>query len=178
MLSVKICSWLGRIGTVAAALLSALLVVSGVAQATCATNLVHNGDFDHGTQYWYWTANAPAKIVAGSLCSDVADNVVNFYDADLGQQNIPLAQGQSYVVSFRALASESLTVVTKVQLVTPAPPYPNELIQATAVTPSWQRFTYAFTADTTTTAGDLAFQLGGHGPGFRFCVDDVSLVAE
>jgi endoglucanase len=155
---------------------AALLAVPGAAQA-CDGNLVHNGHFNHGTEYWEWTANAPSSVVDGALCADVEDGVVNFYDADVGQEKIPLTQGRSYVLSFRASASRALTIVTKVQLVTAAPPYPNELVQATALTPSWQRFSYPFTADTSSTAGDVAFQLGGHGPALRFCVDDVSLVA-
>jgi endoglucanase len=66
-----------------------------------------------------------------------------------------------------------VTVRANVQLADP--PFTQELGAAPALTADPQEFSYTFTAAAGTTAGQVAFQVGGSATAWTFCLDNVSL---
>ncbi|MFG2038031.1 glycoside hydrolase family 9 protein [Dactylosporangium sp. NPDC048998] len=156
---------------VAAALLVVPLTAS-VAYADPPEQIV-NGTFDSGTDPWWWTGNSPAKVVDGRLCANIPAGTTNPWDAIIGQNAISLQAGESYRLAFTASGSAPVTVRANVQLADP--PYTQELSEAPALTPEPKDFSYTFTAAADTTAGQVAFQVGGSATAWTFCVDNVSL---
>jgi endoglucanase len=157
------------------AIAAALLVVpltASVAYAEPAEQIV-NGTFDSGTDPWWWTGNAPAAVVDGRLCATIPAGTTNPWDAIIGQNAINLQAGESYRLAFTASASVPVTVRANVQLADP--PYTQELSEAPALTAAPQDFSYVFTAAADTTAGQVAFQVGGSATAWTLCLDNVSL---
>ncbi|WP_223167548.1 glycoside hydrolase family 6 protein [Nonomuraea sp. SYSU D8015] len=155
--------------TVSAA--TALSVVIA-APAAAAQELVVNGTFASGTAPWWASANTSMAVDAGRLRVDVAGGTANPWDAMIGQNDIPLAEGKSYTLSFDASASAQVTAVTTVQLADS--PYTNTLTKAISLTTASKRFSFPFTSSLSTSAGQVSFQLGKNA-GFSFFVDNVSL---
>lgn len=164
-----------RVASLACAMALLLAGGSTLAQA-CAANLVANGDFHNGTTGWEWTTNIDPTAADGQLCAQVTGGTPIFYDIDVNQVNIPLAQGAKYRFSFDASATPGEQFVAKVMVVTPLPPYPNELVEQPAGSSELQHFSYEFTADTSTTDAAVSFQLGGDANTWQFCLTHVSLV--
>ncbi|MGC9669005.1 glycoside hydrolase family 9 protein [Planosporangium sp. 12N6] len=162
---------------------AAVAVVAGLALAGSLPSIAHadptdaaeqivNGSFDAGTAPWWWTGNTAGAIVGGQLCADVPAGTTNAWDVIIGQNDLRLRAGQSYAFSFTASASQPVSVRANVQLADP--PYTAQLSQ-TVTLDAAQRFSYAFTSDTDTDRGQVAFQIGGAAQPWTFCVDDVSL---
>ncbi|MFI5937902.1 glycoside hydrolase family 9 protein [Actinoplanes sp. NPDC051494] len=137
---------------------------------------IPNGDFSTGTTGWWSTDNAPLSVVGGQLCAEVPAGTGNAWDVSLGHNDIPLADGAAYELSFRAHASAPVTVRANVQL--NEAPYTAALSRAVALTTGAQAFEYAFTSSLDSAGGTLTFQLGGSAEAFTFCLDDVSLTSE
>jgi endoglucanase len=157
------------------AIAAALLVVpltASVAHADPPEQIV-NGTFDGGTDPWWWTGNAPAAAIDGKLCATIPAGTTNPWDAIIGQNAVSLQAGESYRFAFRASASTPVTVRANVQLADP--PYTQELSATPALTADLQEFAYTFTAAADTTAGQVAFQVGGSATAWTLCLDDVSL---
>jgi len=111
------------------------------------TNLIVNGDFTYALDSWTWEVDslASAEIEAGdSVCRfEIEDGGSNFEDVLLMQNNIPLIQGQNYLLEFDAWADE--TRILEVMLGEDTPPYTDySRLGYTAVHSSNNRFTYAF----------------------------------
>ncbi|WP_199442728.1 glycoside hydrolase family 9 protein [Umezawaea beigongshangensis] len=138
-----------------------------------AAEQVLNGNFDAGTAPWWWTANSPAAVVDGRLCAEVAGGTSNAWDAIIGQNAITLVDGESYEFSFTASASAPRTVLANVQLADP--PYTAQVSTPTTLGAEPRTFTTTFTSTAETSAGQVAFQIGGGAEPWTFCVDDVSL---
>jgi endoglucanase len=157
------------------ALAAALLVVPLTASAAFAEapEQIVNGTFDSGTDPWWWTGNAPASVVDGRLCATIPAGTTNPWDAIIGQNAITLQAGESYRLAFTASATTPVTVRANVQLADP--PYTQELGAAPALTADPQEFSYTFTAAADTTAGQVAFQVGGSATAWTLCLDNVSL---
>ncbi|WP_425556641.1 glycoside hydrolase family 9 protein [Dactylosporangium darangshiense] len=155
----------------------ALLVVPLATPATPAgadpPEQVVNGTFDSGTDPWWWTGNTPASAVGGRLCATVPAGTPNAWNAIIGQNAITLQAGESYRLAFTASATTPATMRANVQLADP--PYTPELSAPTALTTTPKAFSYTFKAAASTTAGQVAFQLGGGTTVWTVCLDDVSL---
>ncbi|MDG4830166.1 glycoside hydrolase family 9 protein [Solwaraspora sp. WMMD1047] len=165
------------LATVAAAALAgtSLLIPNAQAQAE-PTEHIANGSFDSGTDPWWSTENAPMSIVDGQLCVEVPAGLANPWDASLGHNDIPLADGAGYDVTFRASASAPVTVRANVQL--NEDPYTTVSSRELALTADGETFAYEFTGNLDSANGTLTFQLGGAAEPFTFCLDDVSLTSE
>lgn len=132
-----------------------------------------NGDFSAGTAPWWWTANSPAAVTDGRLCSDIPAGTANPWDAIIGQDGIDLLAGEGYVLSFTAHATVPVAIRTAVQMA--VEPYTAEHLSTDLVTTEPQTFTHTFTAKADNDAAQLGFQTGGHEQAFTLCLDDVSL---
>ena len=161
------------IASTAAALVAAgTTAVVANAQADPVERIV-NGTFDAGTAPWWWTGSAPAGVVDGRLCAEVAGGTTNSWDAIVGQNDIELQAGESYAFSFDASASIAVGVLAKVQL--QVEPWTERLSAPTTLGPQAQHYEYVFTASVDSTAEQVAFQIGGSSVPWTFCIDDVSL---
>jgi endoglucanase len=153
-------------------------LVSGILTASSSTadpvELIRNGTFDSGTTPWWWTDTAPASVVDGRLCAEVAAGTVNPWDAIIGQNDLTLQAGQSYELSFDASASVPVGVLAKVQQQTE--PWPERLSRPAVLGPDPQHFTYAFTSTVDSSIEQVAFQIGGSATPWTLCLDNVSLV--
>ncbi|WVK83419.1 glycoside hydrolase family 9 protein [Dactylosporangium sp. AC04546] len=147
-------------------------MTASAAYAEPAEQIV-NGTFDSGTDPWWWTGNAPASVVNGRLCAAIPAGTANPWDAIIGQNAINLQAGESYRLAFEASATVPVTVRANVQLADP--PYTQELSALPALTAEPQQFSYTFTAAADTTAGQVAFQVGGSATAWTLCLDNVSL---
>ncbi|RBM12380.1 glycosyl hydrolase family 5 [Streptomyces sp. PT12] len=159
---------------IAAGLAAGALSLSSPSAATAQpANLIVNGDFASGTDPWWSTENAPSANVEGRLCSEVPGGTVNPWDAIVGQDGIPLTEGESYELSFTATSTAPLTVRTYVQQA--VDPWVSEHSSADPVSGTAETFTHVFTASTDHEAAQLVFQVGGGDDPVTFCLDDVSL---
>ncbi|WP_406674861.1 glycoside hydrolase family 6 protein [Nonomuraea sp. N2-4H] len=166
-----------RLFTLAIALATALTSLPAAAAAAApapaaATELVVNGTFTNGTAPWWNSANTTMTTDAGRLRVGVSGGTANPWDAMVAQNDIPLAQGKTYTLSFDASASTNVSAVTTVQL--GDAPYTNTLTQPISLSPTSKRFSFPFTSTLTTSAGQVTFQLGG-GAAHTFYLDNVSL---
>jgi endoglucanase len=133
-----------------------------------------NGTFDDGTAPWWWTENAPAAVVDGQLCAEVAGGTVNPWDAIIGQNDLTLQAGESYELSFDASASIPVGILAKVQQQTE--PFSEQLSAPTILGPEPQPYSYIFTSDVDSDIQQVAFQIGGSADPWTLCLDNVSLV--
>jgi endoglucanase len=145
---------------------------SSVANAQ-AEELIVNGTFDEATAPWWFTANVPAAVVDGQLCAEIPGGTTNPWDAIIGQNDIPLRNGESYELSFDASASVPVGVLAKVQL--QDDPWTEQLSAPAILDTAPQHFSYVFTSDLDSGAEQVAFQIGGSETPWTFCVDNVSL---
>ncbi|MFJ9041119.1 glycoside hydrolase family 9 protein [Streptomyces sp. NPDC102406] len=135
--------------------------------------LVVNGDFSAGTAPWWSTANSPAAVVDGRLCADVPAGTANAWDAIIGQNDLALTAGETYVLAYTATSTVPTTIRTNVQMATD--PWTTELGTVQHVTETPERVTQTFTAGADHDAAQVAFQIGGNAQALTFCLDDVSL---
>jgi endoglucanase len=134
---------------------------------------VRNGTFDDGTTGWYSYGTSSMDVTDGRLCSVVPTGLTNLWDAGVGQNDITLVEGANYVFSFEASASPGSSVRAAVQL--GVDPYTAYFGQTLAMTATAKKYSYTFTASASTTAAQVAFQVGGASAEYTFCVDNVSL---
>jgi endoglucanase len=170
-----------RAAIVLAGTTAAALAVTGLTgypahavTTTAGANQVQNGTFDSGTDPWWWTGNTPTSVVNGQLCGTVPGATTNPWDAIIGQNDIPLINGESYTLSFDASASAPVSVRANVQL--SDAPFTAEISQPVGLTPTAQSFSYTFTSATDTARGQVAFQVGGSANPWTLCVDNVALI--
>ncbi|GAA0569578.1 hypothetical protein GCM10010172_62400 [Paractinoplanes ferrugineus] len=162
--------------SVAAAATLALTSLTVQPASAEPTQHIPNGDFTTGTTGWWSTDNAPIAATGGQLCADIPAGTTNAWDVSLGHNDIPLADGAAYALSFRAHASTPVTIRANVQI--NEAPYTTALSKAVALTTETQTFEYAFTSGLDAADGTLTFQLGGSAQAFTFCLDDVSLTSD
>ncbi|AGL16685.1 glycoside hydrolase family 9 protein [Actinoplanes sp. N902-109] len=148
-------------------------LTSDTAAPPAGAEQLENGDFSDGTAGWYSYGTTATGVDDGQLCTTVPGGLANPWDAGIGQNNVTLQAGSAYTLSFDATASPGATVRAAVQL--GADPYTSYLSRDVALTPARQHLEYTFTASEDTTAGQVAFQVGGAAAEYRLCLDNVSL---
>ncbi|MEE6259132.1 glycoside hydrolase family 9 protein [Plantactinospora sonchi] len=145
-------------------------------RSLASTEHIVNGTFTDSTAPWWSTENVPLSLVDGQLCAEVPGGLANPWDASLGHNAIPLADGANYTLSFRASADVPVTVRTNVQL--NEAPYTTVFSREVSLTPEGGEFGYEFPGNLDSTDGTLTFQLGGAAEAYTFCLDDVSLSSD
>ena len=134
---------------------------------------VENGGFDNGTAPWWSSGVSTPTVQNGRLCTQVPGGLANPWDANVGQNDVPLINGESYSFSFWASASAPVSIRAAVQL--NEEPWTAALSQAVALTPDGASTTFTFTSTVDTQNGQVVFQVGGAAEAYTFCLDDVSL---
>lgn len=162
-----------RSGAIALTVTVALLAASTPAVAADPPyERVLNGTFDSGKDPWW--SNFPAEVSGGRLCAQVPAGTVNPWDAMIGQDDLPLEQGQLYTLRFEASASRPVQFRTALQQA--AAPYSTVLNQAVDVTTTPQTFEFTGTSPITDTHGQVSFQAGGATEPYTLCLDNISVV--
>lgn len=166
------------LGLSAAALLCAgTLAVPGTALADDSgpgPEQITNGDFATGDAApWWWTPNTSAAVSDGRLCVEVPAGTADAWDVIIGQNDVPILEGESYELSYTASSTVPLTVQTRVQEA--VEPYTTVLATADPVGTEDTRVTRTFTASVDQPAASVQLQIGGGEPATSFCLDDVSL---
>ncbi|MFC7387527.1 glycoside hydrolase family 9 protein [Sphaerisporangium rhizosphaerae] len=183
--------WAASLALTAAATLAASALSSPAAQASGANTAptkaraavanadpdgpeqIHNGTFDSGSDPWWHTDNITFDTTGGRLCADIPGGTVNPWDVIIGQNDIPLVQGETYAFSFSASGDPSRVGKAMVQM--PVDPYTAYVTANPELTPAGGDFHYTFTSPVDLATGQVVFQIGGSATPWRFCMDDVSL---
>lgn len=156
------------------AVISVLLLAGAAAPAAAAeVEQIVNGGFDNGTDPFWTNAGMTIGLTDGRACVDVPGGTTNRWDATVGQNDIDLVAGETYRFSFDASgdAGHVVRAVTGLSV----SPY-DTYFEQSPILGDWQHYEYTFTANASTTQGQVAFQVGGSPDPWRFCVDNVSLV--
>ncbi|MBV7694608.1 glycoside hydrolase family 9 protein [Streptomyces sp. TRM70350] len=160
------------------ALLSLTALLGAALSATPAAadevEQVRNGTFDSTTEPW-WTSNVTAGLSEGRLCADVPGGTTDPWDAAVGQNDLTLVKGESYRFSFTASGAPAGNAVRAIVGLSQAP-YDTWFEVKPQLSVSGDAYAYTFTSPVDTAHGQVAFQLGGGVEGWRFCMDDVSLL--
>ncbi|MFJ8666449.1 glycoside hydrolase family 6 protein [Streptomyces sp. NPDC093600] len=161
----------------AAALLGTVLIpTASAAPPTPAVygELVVNGAFTTGIDSWWASADASARATPeGQLRTTVAARSGNAWDTMAGQGGITLRKGATYTLSFDAMASRATQIATSVQL--GDAPYTGTLSRTIGVGTAFQHFSWTFTSELDTAAGQVTFLLGNQSALTDITLDNVSL---
>jgi endoglucanase len=111
--------------------------------------------FDTSKEPWWSSGNTPAAATDGRLCAQVPAGTVNPWDSMIGQDDLPLEQGQPYTLRFEASASRPVQFRTALQQA--ATPYSTVLNKAVDVTTTPQTFEFTGTSPVTDTHGQVSF---------------------
>ncbi|TCO39051.1 endoglucanase [Kribbella antiqua] len=160
--------------TLAAALTSAAALSSPVAAAEPSYERVLNGTFDGGKEPWWSSGNTPATVTDGRLCAQVPAGTVNPWASMIGQDDLPLEEGQPYTLRFEASASRPVQFRTALQQA--AAPYSTVLNKTVDATTTPQTFEFTGTSPLTDTHGQVSFQLGGATEPYTLCLDNISVI--
>lgn len=156
--------------------LSAAAVTTAYAQEEEPTNLILNGDFAEGSDPWWLTANLSGAVADGEWCIDVPGGTLNAWDAIVGQNDLPLAEGESYELRFTARASAPVSVRALVQR--DVDPWPVQLEEFPSLDTEAQAYSYTFTSNATWDDAQLAFQIGRSADPWQFCISEVALLTD
>ncbi|WP_369069847.1 glycoside hydrolase family 9 protein [Kineococcus terrestris] len=163
--------------TAATALLTpaALLLAPSAAHAADPVDQVVNGGFDDGTTGW--TIYPEQSVQDGAGCTTVPAGSAAYSAAV--QQEVPLVEGETYRLSFRARTTPATE--GPVRVVVQGGPDVNyqQFLPAAkpAFTEEFAEFEYFFTADRDYPNAQLAFQQDVVNPvAYTLCVDDVALL--
>ncbi|MGN9782538.1 glycoside hydrolase family 9 protein [Nonomuraea sp. ZG12] len=162
----------GRLAA-AAALLLMIALTPAPAHADEGPEQIVNGTFDTGTAPWWSTGNLTLEVDDGRLCADIPGGTINPWDAIIGQNDLPLVEGETYGYAFSASATPAKVGRALIQL--PVDPYTQYLSASPELSVSGNAYSYTFTSPVTLPNAQVAFQLGGSAEPWRFCMDDVSL---
>ena len=163
-----------RSRTVSVLAVAALLGLGAAAPALAGeVEQVRNGGFDGTTDPFWSTAGMPMTLTGGQACVDVPGGTTNRWDVALGQNDLPLVAGESYRFGFDAAGTAGHVVRAIVGLA--VSPY-DTYFEQSPVLGDLTHYSYTFTASTSTSSGQVAFQVGGSAGPWHFCLDDVSLV--
>lgn len=163
--------------TVGALTLSAAAVATAYAQEDEPSNLIVNGDFATGSaDPWWVTENLSGAVADGEWCIDVPGGTVNAWDAILGQNDLPLAEGESYELRFTARATEPVSVRTLIQR--DVDPWPTQLEEFPSLGVEAQTYSYTFTSNATWDDAQLAFQIGRNAEPWQLCISEAALLTD
>ncbi|HSA53695.1 MAG TPA: glycoside hydrolase family 6 protein [Yinghuangia sp.] len=141
-------------------------------------DLLHNGDFESGTDFWWASGQATEKTVSGAgigsgkALSVQAPAGEQPWDHMVGQTGFGLKKGKPYVLRFTARASEPVTIRVTVQLETA--PYTTALDGYVPLKKEGTEVALPFTATQDIKKAALTFQLGGAKAPVTVVLDDVS----
>ena len=108
------------------------------------------------------------------LCVDVPGGTVNPWDVIIGQDYIPLIEGESYAFSFTASSTEQVSIRALVQ--EPVEPWTTQMDERALLGPEAETYEFVFTSNVDWDDAQVAFQIGGSDDPWTFCLDDVALV--
>ncbi|MEV4261644.1 glycoside hydrolase family 9 protein [Kribbella sp. NPDC049584] len=135
---------------------------------------VLNGTFDTVKDPWWTSGNTPSAVTDGRLCAQIPAGTVNAWDSMIGQDDLPLEEGQPYTLRFDA--STSRPVQFRAVLQQGAAPHATVLNQAVNATTTTQTFTFTGTSPVTDTHGQVSFQAGGATTPYTLCLDNISVI--
>lgn len=126
-----------------------------------STNLIRNGDFSNGTQYWDGTGGTRTVETDSTFgyCLKFVQSAAGSSDYRVfprtGTTNFSLTNGETYSISFYAKANAANTInCTRGYQAT------QRFVNAMAITTTWQRYTATFTANGSSA---IDFSLGSAG---------------
>ncbi|MEV7629153.1 glycoside hydrolase family 9 protein [Actinoplanes sp. NPDC089786] len=160
-------------------LLAAALVVAPASPSTPAflaaeSELVVNGAFDGTVAPWYSSPPNAIDLSSGHACLAAPGGTANRWDVSIGQSGLGLVEGTWYRLRFFA----SGTYVARAMVGQSASPYTTYFEENALLTEGGGTFEYTFRAPRILDGdSQVAFQVGGSPEPWRFCLDDVSLVA-
>ncbi len=155
--------------------MSTATVAGAWAQDDEPTDILANGDFATGSaDPWWHTDNLSGEVADGQWCIDVPGGTTNAWDAIVGQNDLPLTEGESYELRFTASATVETSVRTLVQR--DVDPWPTQLEEHPTLDSEPQTFSYAFTSDADWTDAQLAFQIGGADEPWQLCISEVAML--
>jgi endoglucanase len=137
--------------------------------------LLVNGDFAEATGDWWLTEGLESTMGGGSWCIEVPGGTTNPWDAIVGQSNIPLHAGESYVLEFTASAQPSGSIRALMQL--SQDPWTTEFEEVVQVGPDAKQFAFGFTADNDWDDLPVTFQIGGVAHDWELCFERISFRA-
>ncbi len=147
-------------------------------QATRADNILLNGKFDFGTSRWgFWANNGGAgsiSAVNGELKAVITDSATDIWDIGITQSQVPVENGASYTVTFRARADAPCDIICLAQLGRdPWTIYSGN--DSFELDERMREFSYSFTMGHPTDPGAyFVFHLGGIGRNAVY-IDDVRM---
>jgi endoglucanase len=130
-----------------------------------------NGTFDTAQDPW-WT-NIAGSVTDGRLCAEIPAGTTNPWDSMIGQDDVPLEQGQPYTLRFDASTSAPVQFRAVVQQA--AAPYGTVLNTTVSTTTTPETFSFTATSPVTDTHGQVSFQAGGATTSYTLCLDNISL---
>lgn len=160
------------LATVAIAGLFASTLAAPPLHAQPDEELIENGDFANGSDPW-WVSDGEATVSDGRLCLDVPGGTSNPWDVIIGQDDIPIEQGETYELTYTASSTIPVTSRTFVQ--ENVDPYTPVISGLDQITDTAQEFGHVATAQQDVPEAQLVFQIGGYEEPFTFCLDDISL---
>lgn len=75
-----------------------------------------NGSFDAGTAPWWSTGNTTLTVQDGRACADIPGGTANPWDVIIGQNDLPLVEGETYAYRFFASATPAKVGRALIQL--------------------------------------------------------------
>ncbi|MET9310442.1 glycoside hydrolase family 9 protein [Kribbella sp. NPDC003505] len=157
----------------ATVLVSTLLTGLPAVAADPPYERVLNGTFDAAKEPWWSSGNTPAAVTDGRLCAQVPAGTVNPWDSMIGQDDLPIEQGQPYTLRFDASASRPVQFHAVLQQA--AAPHATVLNKTVDATTTAQTFTFTGTSPVTDTHGQISFQAGGATEPYTLCLDNISV---
>jgi beta-glucanase (GH16 family) len=132
-------------------------------------NLVKNGSFESTLSPWYLNVTNSARATLARVTDVKADGVAsakvtittanasNLWYVQMKEDALPLVAGRKYNLSFWAKANKNHQIQVPIQKNTN--PYTVYYQPTVTVTPTWQKFSYTFTAPTTDNTAFIGFNL-------------------
>lgn len=139
--------------------------------ASPAEELVNNGSFASGTDGW-WGAGGQLERVDSMGCFTFTNGGANPWDVIFAQSGIPLAEGQSYHLSFTAVTKKPISAKILVQQ--DGAPYTNYFVQDVELNETRKDFNFKFTPKSADEKAQFQLQLGTQSP-TTVCLSNVSL---
>ncbi|MDM8520510.1 glycoside hydrolase family 9 protein [Anaerolineales bacterium HSG6] len=143
-----------------------------------ADSLIKNGDFSSDELNPWWGspsegAEAQASVVDGMAELAITDGGTADWHVMLGYSGVPIVEGTTYEVSFKAKADKAVSVPFLWQEA--ADPYTTYFGKTVALTTELKEYKYSFTSEYSDSAADFAFQAGALGA-FTMWLDDVVII--
>ena len=143
--------------------------------AEAQTELLQNGSLEDDLAPWWTTDTINVEVTDEGACLRLPTRARNLYDAIVGQHDIPVTQGADATLSFRARATDPLTI--DVVLQQNGGDFNRYFETKVDLTPEWTEYSYDFVSETTNEAGTFQFHVGA-GAETTVCLAEVSLLGQ